>query len=91
VNVSPHVEHHPTKKPRGQELTLAQQMANQALTHRRLRLDDEVRDGARLPPGSSGGLTPELSPPHSVCSFLFPQAYDLSLMGGVLNVEIHRV
>ena len=29
----------PTKKPRGQELTLAQQLANQALHHRRLRIE----------------------------------------------------
>jgi hypothetical protein len=29
----------PTKKPRGQELTLAQHVANQALTHRRLRIE----------------------------------------------------
>ena len=29
----------PTKKPRGQELTLAQQRANQALNQRRLRIE----------------------------------------------------
>jgi len=29
----------PTKKPRGQELTLEQQRANQALHHRRLRIE----------------------------------------------------
>src|SRR5712691_13348944 len=29
----------PTKKPRGQELTLEQQLANQALHHRRLRIE----------------------------------------------------
>jgi hypothetical protein len=29
----------PTKTPRGQELTLAQQVANQALTYRRLRIE----------------------------------------------------
>jgi len=29
----------PTKKPRGQELTLEQQAANQALTYRRLRIE----------------------------------------------------
>jgi hypothetical protein len=29
----------PTKKPRGQELTLEQTVANQALTHRRLRIE----------------------------------------------------
>jgi hypothetical protein len=29
----------PTKKPRGQELTLAQQAANQTLTHRRRRIE----------------------------------------------------
>jgi hypothetical protein len=29
----------PTKKPRGQELTLEQQIANQALTYRRLRIE----------------------------------------------------
>jgi len=29
----------PTKKPRGQELTLEQQAANQALHHRRLRIE----------------------------------------------------
>ena len=29
----------PTKKPRGQELTLAQQLANQALHYRRLRIE----------------------------------------------------
>ena len=29
----------PTKKPRGQELTLAQELANQALHHRRLRIE----------------------------------------------------
>jgi DDE superfamily endonuclease len=29
----------PTKKPRGQELPLAQQLANQALHHRRLRIE----------------------------------------------------
>jgi len=29
----------PTKPPRGQELTLAQHMANQALHHRRLRIE----------------------------------------------------
>ncbi len=29
----------PTKKPRGQELTLEQKVANQALTYRRLRIE----------------------------------------------------
>jgi hypothetical protein len=29
----------PTKQPRGQELTLEQQAANQALTYRRLRIE----------------------------------------------------
>ena len=29
----------PTKKPRGQELTLEQELANQALHHRRLRIE----------------------------------------------------
>jgi hypothetical protein len=29
----------PTKKPRGQELTLEQKAAHQALTHRRLRIE----------------------------------------------------
>jgi hypothetical protein len=29
----------PTKQPRGQELTLAQKRANQALYHRRLRIE----------------------------------------------------
>jgi len=29
----------PTKKPRGQELTVEQQRANQALQHRRLRIE----------------------------------------------------
>ena len=29
----------PTKKPRGQDLTLAQQLTNQALHHRRLRIE----------------------------------------------------
>jgi len=29
----------PTKKPRGEELTLEQQLANQALHHRRLRIE----------------------------------------------------
>jgi hypothetical protein len=36
----PHVELlMPTKKPRGQELTLEQQVANQALTHRWRRIE----------------------------------------------------
>jgi hypothetical protein len=36
----PHVELlMSTKKPRGQELTLEQQVANQALTHRRRRIE----------------------------------------------------
>jgi hypothetical protein len=37
----------PTKKPRGQELTLAQQLANQALHYRRLRIEHVNRSVKR--------------------------------------------
>jgi len=37
----------PTKKPRGQELTLEQQLANQALHHRRLRIEHVNRSVKR--------------------------------------------
>jgi hypothetical protein len=37
----------PTKKPRGQELTREQQLANQALHHRRLRIEHVNSSGKR--------------------------------------------
>ncbi len=44
----PHVEIlMPTKTPRGQELTLAQQLAHQALHHRRLRIEPVNRSVKR--------------------------------------------
>ena len=58
----PHVEIlTPTKKPRGQELTLDQQVANQALHCRRLRIEHvnssvkRCRDRQRPDPSVEGG------------------------------------
>ena len=59
----------PTKKPRGQELTVEQQRANQALHHRRLRIEHVnssvkrcrvVKDRIRLWKESSRDLVMEV-------------------------------